>query len=88
LSVLTSPGLVLFNDEQKEEKRNNYTGQCQQGYNKKLKVELNAADTIFFQDDATPYSKFQTKSYTFDVNNFNRIKEVKESKESRQKWIQ
>jgi len=85
MTVLTSPGLVLFKDEQKEEKEITIQANANRAINKKLKVELNAADTILFQNDLASYNKYQTKSYSFIVNNFNRVQETKNSKESRQK---
>jgi len=85
MTVLTSPGLVLFKDEQKEEKEIVIQANANRNINQKLKIELNAADTILFQSDVVPYTKFQSRSYTFTVNNFSRSKDVKESRESRQK---
>jgi LmbE family N-acetylglucosaminyl deacetylase len=85
MTVLTSPGLVLFKDEQKEEKEIIIQANANKNINQKLKVELNASDTLLFQTDAVPYSKYQSRSYSFVVNNFSRNRDIKENKSSRQK---
>ena len=54
MTILTSPGLVLFKDEQKEEKEIIIQANANKNINQKLKIELNAADTILFQDDTHP----------------------------------
>ncbi len=83
ITILTSPSLVLFKDELKEEKEIIISANSNKNITKPLVVELNAADTTFFVKDSTATSKFQTKNYSFTINNKYRFGYVAESDASR-----
>jgi LmbE family N-acetylglucosaminyl deacetylase len=85
ITVLTSPGLVLFKDEQKEEKEIIVQANANKPVVQKLDIELNAGDTIYHQKDELPYTKYQTRNYSFTANNYSRFINVKESAESKKR---
>lgn len=85
VTILTSPSLVLFKDEVKEEKEIIIQANSNKNISKPFVVELNAGDTTYFKKDATATAKFQTKGYSFTVNNKSRTGYIAASVISRKK---